>query len=59
MTLDTLPWIAQLAIGIGLLLSSAGMNLLGKRLDSDLLEFGAVLLGFIGILAIIGSVFTA
>lgn len=57
MTIDTLPWIVQLVIGIGLLLSSAGINLLGKRLDSDLLELGAMLLGFIGIFAIIGSVF--
>ncbi|MEW1760556.1 hypothetical protein AB0393_29090 [Streptomyces cyaneofuscatus] len=51
-----LPWWLQLAIGVGLLFAAGGLHAVDKRMDSDFLEFGAIIVGFAGVYVVVCAV---
>ncbi|WP_266554374.1 hypothetical protein [Streptomyces sp. NBC_01142] len=51
-----LPWWLQLIIGLGLLFAAGGLHAADKRMDSDFLELGAVVVGFAGVYVVVSAV---
>lgn len=55
--IDTLPWWAQLLIGIGMLFAATAMGWASEKYDARVLGAGAVLIGLAGLGVVYGALF--